>query len=319
MGFNSSAVVASVLGSLLVVGIVLVVTNSNDVNAPAEAQRIASTNLDENSDYCKDPDVSWFNKLWAGCDGSIGKTSPTRSGWVEKCGTDGNYLPKYGGQTPDGFDKLCDGDKLYTSSCQYPKNCAYQGTPRVPVTVFWDEATNCELKNGEWPLLSGEVQISTTLSTGDASKQTTMVVNVTGADRVATKWTDGPQWEWNKNLHFKVDNFKDVAPQLNFSLKEGANKDHPFASWNLLDLKLLRAGGYGCHVPPSFGPTKLTIKSMSSRLAQKPDMGICVEFGDLCRSGERCPGYSLQCSSGELCSPSWGECLHPDDHGVCPV
>jgi len=39
MGFNSSAVIASVLGSLLVVGIVLVVTNSNDVNAPAEAQQ----------------------------------------------------------------------------------------------------------------------------------------------------------------------------------------------------------------------------------------------------------------------------------------
>merc|ERR1712195_202751 len=39
MGFNSSAVIAGVLGSLLVVGIVLVVTNSNDVNAPAEAQQ----------------------------------------------------------------------------------------------------------------------------------------------------------------------------------------------------------------------------------------------------------------------------------------
>merc|ERR1712166_245284 len=36
---GSSAVIASVLGSLLVVGIVLVVTNSNDVNAPAEAQQ----------------------------------------------------------------------------------------------------------------------------------------------------------------------------------------------------------------------------------------------------------------------------------------
>ena len=39
MGFNSSAVIASVLGSLLVVGIVLVVTNSNDVNAPAQTQQ----------------------------------------------------------------------------------------------------------------------------------------------------------------------------------------------------------------------------------------------------------------------------------------
>jgi len=39
MGFNSSAVIASVLGSLLLVGIVLVVTNSNDVNASVAAQQ----------------------------------------------------------------------------------------------------------------------------------------------------------------------------------------------------------------------------------------------------------------------------------------
>jgi len=39
MGFNSSAVIASVVGSLLVVGIVLVVTNSTDGNGPAGVQQ----------------------------------------------------------------------------------------------------------------------------------------------------------------------------------------------------------------------------------------------------------------------------------------
>merc|ERR1712166_532686 len=42
---GSSAVIASVLGSLLVVGIVLVVTNSNDVNAPAEALQTELTTV----------------------------------------------------------------------------------------------------------------------------------------------------------------------------------------------------------------------------------------------------------------------------------
>merc|ERR1719424_2814516 len=147
-----------------------------------------------------------------------------------------------------------------------------RGPPVTSVHLYWEGATKCDLLNSQpAPLLSGEAQIMTALSTGAADRQTT---------RVAESSTSPV---WKEYMKFNIVDFDNVNPKLSLSLKQGARKEIMFTQYNLVDLKKFKAdhgGECSSYSHPCWLKVgvDLSVASSSSNLAQKADLRVRITF-----------------------------------------